>query len=263
MSTANVEGAGPSLGVGSIIKESFSIFFGNIVKVVVLGFVPTLIGLVLSGLLLGFGVTLGTSEPDFLAPGVGVGFAVSTIVQMGIYGVTIALLVQMAYDAKQGNSRSLTTYFGPAFKAAAPIAILAIVSAILMMIGLVLLVVPGLWVYAVFSVMAPAVVIDKVGFRGLGRSAELTKEYRWPVLGTLIVVGIVTVLLSVAVTFVSGLLISVIGVGGVGVVLSLLISALLYAFTYGLSGITVALIYARLREIKEGVSVDELAAVFD
>lgn len=263
MSMESIEGVKVPLGVGQIISESFSIFFGNIIKVVALGFIPTLIGLIIAGLLTGFDVALGSAEPDFFAPGAGALFAISTVVQMGIYGVTIALLVQMAYDAKQGKSRKLATYYAPALKAAFPIALLAIVSAILMGIGLLLLVVPGLWIYAVFSVMAPAVVIDKVGFRGLGRSTQLTKEYRWPVLGALIIMLVVTVLLSFAVTFLAGIFASIVGFGAVGVVLTILISGLVYAFTYGLSGITVALIYARLREIKEGVSVEELAAVFD
>jgi hypothetical protein len=39
--------------------------------------------------------------------------------------------------------------------------------------------------------------------------------------------------------------------------------ALISGFSYGLSGIGAALVYARLRDIKEGVSVDKLAAVFD
>lgn len=37
----------------------------------------------------------------------------------------------------------------------------------------------------------------------------------------------------------------------------------LATLTYGLIGIAIALIYARLREIKDGVGVDDLSAVFE
>ena len=62
--------------------------------------------------------------------------------------------------------------------------------------------------------------------------------------------------------FGGGLIGSMIG-GPVGIVLNLLVTALITAFTYGLSAIFIALVYARLREIKEGVSVSDLAKVFE
>ncbi len=249
-------------GAGRIISDSFSLFFRNIVKIVILAFVPTVLGLVISGGVNGWGVAFGTEDPSFASGGDIAAFAISSLISMGIYGVTIALLVQLAYDAKQGRHRNIGAYFGPAISAAIPIAILAIVAAFAAGIGTIALVIPGIWIYAVFSVMAPSVVIDRVGFGGLSRSASLTKGYRWPVAGTLIVMLICTLLLGVLVGFVLGVLTSAIQ-GAAGIVVSLLVSGLLYAFSYGLSGVCVALIYARLREIKEGVSVDDLAAVFD
>ncbi len=147
--------------------------------------------------------------------------------------------------------------------AALPIAILAIVSGILMVIGLVALVVPGLWIYAVFSVMPAAVVIEKVGFGGLGRSAALTKEYRWPILGAVILIGIINFVITFVAMFVVGLLFASTGAGAGGVIIGVLVLAAITAIGFGLSSIAIALIYARLREIKEGASVRDIAAVFD
>ena len=55
-----------------------------------------------------------------------------------------------------------------------------------------------------------------------------------------------------------GLLTAVGGVIVLGIGLAM-INGLAYAF----GGIVIALVYARLREIKEGVNVDKIAAVFD
>jgi len=255
--------AGTPLGVGSIISESFSILFKNIVTVMILGFFPTLLTLVIGGLLMGWGVALGGAEPDFTAEGVGFGFVVAIILQVGIYGMIIALLVQMAYNAKLGRPQEIGRYFGPALRSAFPIVILTTVAGLLTGIGAVFLVIPGLWIYAVFSVIVPAIVIERAGFGAMGRSAKLTKEYRWPVLGTLLLIGIVTAILSAVVAFVFSAVSAIVGGGAFGIAVSVIVNAALYAVSYGLSGIAVSLIYARLREIKEGVGVDALADVFD
>ncbi len=249
------------LGAGTIISESFSIFFSKLGKILMLGFFPTLAGLVISGALTGWSATLGLEDPNFTTSGAVFGFILSIIVSMGFYGLTIALLVLLAYDAKQGRTRPLGEYFAPALRSIVPIVILGFVIGVLATLGFMALIIPGLWVYAVFAVVYPAVAIEGVGFRGLGRSAALTKGYRWPVVGVIVVIGICTILLNIVTSFVGGFLVGAVGDGMVA--LAVLINAVLYAITYGLSGISIALIYARLREIKEGVSVSDLAAVFD
>lgn len=251
---------GSSLGVGSIVGESFSILFKNFITVLMLAFVPTLLGLIFSGLTMGWEATLGMSDPNFGAQPNWAAMALGYIVQMVIYGLTTALLVQFAYDAKLGRQVNVNRYFGPALSAALPIAILGLVAAIAMGIGMIFLIIPGLWIYSVFSMIAPAIVIEKVGYGALGRSAALTKGYRWPILGVIILVGICTFLLSFVTVFIAGI---VGAAAGGGILVMLVITAIVTAIGYGLGGISVSLIYARLREIKEGVSVDQIASVFD
>jgi hypothetical protein len=249
--------AGAPLGVGKIVGDSFSILMRHFVTVVMLAVVPTLIGLVVSGMLNGWGVAVGTTQPVFNNGAQVTGFVLAIIVQIMAYGVTTALLVQAAYDAKLDRPLTPGRYMGPAMRAALPIAILSLVAGILTGIAALALVIPGLWVYAVFSVMPAAVMIEKVGFGGLGRSSALTKEYRWPILGAIILVGIVNWLINVAAVFVVGL------VGGGSVVVAVLVLSVLSAIGAALGSIAVALIYARLREIKEGTSVRDIASVFD
>ena len=255
--------ANAPLGVGRIISESFSILFRNIVPVMVLGFVPSLIGLLISIALNGTAATFGLETADPFAGTSVAGSLISTILQLVIQGITIALLVQLAYDAKLGNPVTPGQYISPAIRAVVPIAVLSLVIGILASIGFLLLIIPGLIIYAMYSVTTPAIMIERVGFGGMTRSAQLTKEYRWPIIGAIILLGLCMFGISFATMFVVGLLIAALGVGTVGIGVGIVVFALLTAFTYGLTGIGSALIYARLREIKEGVSVDKLAAVFD
>jgi hypothetical protein len=248
------------LGVGAIISESFSILFKHFITVMTLAVIPALIGLVASGLLNGWSYALGMPDPNFTGLPNWPAIVLDILIQMVVYGLATALLVQVAYDSKLGRQMSISKYISPAIGAALPIAVLGLVAGILAGIGFMLLVIPGMWIYAVYSMIAPAVVIEGAGYRAMGRSVELTRGYRWPIFGALLIMIICSALIGGGVGFVIGMLGS--AVGG-GLLVSLALMSIATAVGMGLSGITISLIYARLREIKEGVSVDQIASVFD
>lgn len=263
MSDVGIQGEKLPLGVGAILSQTFSIFASNFVKVMILGFAGTLLGFLISVAFLGFGTTTGTAEPDLTNPGgFWMGTLVSTLLSMVVYGLVTALLILLAYDAKRGKSNSIGTYIMVAVPAVIPIAILSIVVFILMAIGAFALLIGMLWVYAVFYVMAPAAVIERAGFGSLQRSAQLTKEYRWPIVGLFLIIMVITILIQFVTGFIGTALTSaspsVFGMASIAIVYSIL-----GAIGYAIGGITIALVYARLREIKEGVEVDQIAKVFD
>jgi hypothetical protein len=260
--SANVQTGAP-LGVGAIVSESFSILLKHFVSVILLALIPTLIGFAISGLLTGWDVALGLSAPAYASVGDVIPSILSTIAQMVAYGLSTALLVQMAYDSKLGRPLQLGRYVNPALSAAVPIAVLSIASGLLVALGLIALIIPGLWIYAVFSMMPAAVVIERVGFSGLGRSAALTKEYRWPILGATFLILLINIVIGLVTGFIVGLILAGVGGGFVGIVVGVLLFSVINSIGTGLGSIAVALIYARLREIKEGTSVRDIAAVFD
>lgn len=89
-------------GVGKILSESFSLLFGNIVAVAVAAFIPLLIMITLSGMMLGFDITFGAATPDALDPSFVPMMILNTLVSVVIYGIVTAIIVQLAYDAKLG-----------------------------------------------------------------------------------------------------------------------------------------------------------------
>ena len=259
--TTNPQSDAP-LGVGSLIGDSFTILFRHFLTVVLLAVVPTLIGLTVSGMLVGLDTALGFNQPETTDVTAFTPLLISILVQFVVYGLTSGLLVQMAYDAKLERPLQPSRYFDPALRAVFPLSILSVAVALMVALGFAALVVPGLWVYAVFCVMPVAVVIEKAGFGGLGRSASLTKGYRWPICGTLILSGIIVGLFNFAASYLVGVLIVQVS-GGVAGPIGVLAYGFLTAVANGLTAILIALIYARLREIKEGVSVSDISAVFD
>ena len=142
------------LGVGSLIADSFSILFRHFFPIVAIGFLPSLLGVLLTGYLVGFETVLSLDETETAAPGAD---ALISLVDLVVYSVTTALLVQLAYDAKLNRPIKIGKYLRPALASIVPIAILGTAVSILMGIAAIAFIIPGLWVYAVFSVMEPAV----------------------------------------------------------------------------------------------------------
>lgn len=74
-------------------------------------------------------------------------------------------------------------------------------------IGLVLLIVPGLWIGTVWSLAVPAMLFERIGvFAALGRSFELVKGRFWGVLGLVIVSILIVLVISLLLGLVVGAL---------------------------------------------------------
>ncbi|KIC18923.1 hypothetical protein [Leisingera sp. ANG-Vp] len=257
MSTAADIDTKMPLGVGSIVGDSLSLLFKHLIPVTLMALLPNAVALLAMGSVIGIGVVIGTEVPDVSNSNIFTAMIAVFVLQIVFYSLTTALLVQLAYDAKLGRPIQIGRYFGPAIRSIVPIAVLSVIVALLATAAMIALIIPGLWVYAVFAVVTPAIVIERAGFGGLGRSADLTKNYRWPVLGALILVGICTFIFNFVSTFLAGI------VAEAGAIVAAIAYLVPTALAAGLISICVALIYARLREIKEGVSVDQIASVFD
>lgn len=252
------------LGVGAIVSESFSILFKNLVPIAVVSIIPIVLSIVLSGMLMGFDAVLGGGpDPENIDDlnGYFVGLGIASLVGIILYGIIIATLVQLAYDAKLGRPLNYVRYYSAAIATLLPNVVLMIIVTILVSLAAMLLLIPGLWLMALYSVVVPALVIEGAGFGSMRRSQTLTKEYRWPVFGALLLVYICSMILNLGVVFIAGAITS--AMGSVGTLVGIVMLALVYVASYGLISIAVSLIYARLREIKEGVGVDQLAAVFE
>lgn len=85
-----------------------------------------------------------------------------------------------AFDDPQAVDGSASTLAGqvPALFAAALLVALGIA------LGFMLLVIPGLILMVAWSVTTPALVVERLGpVEAIGRSRELTRDYRWPIFG--------------------------------------------------------------------------------
>jgi hypothetical protein len=263
------------LGIGAIVGDTFSILFSRFFHILLLSLLPT-IAMVIAALLVIVPIAMAQSTPDKIAT-LGVAAVIPLfVIVFAVYFLTTALIVRLAYDARAGNPMRLGSYFGSALRAILPILGCSIVVAIgsfaaMMAVGMpgfllgeffsVLFAIPsvlaGLYVYASWCAVTPAIVIERAGFGALRRSMDLTRNYRWACVGAIVVMFLCLLVVLFGVGIVQLIIVSIAG-QAVGTVVSVLTNGL----TVGFTGIFTALLYARLREIKEGTSVEQLAEVF-
>lgn len=248
------------LGVGALLGDSFQLYFRNFPMATFLAFVPVLILTALTAAILG--AQFIAADP-FDAPDPGADILGSILLLNGLqiigYSIATAIMVRFAYDAKLGRSARVGTYLSSALRNLPALIVLSIVIYVCMAIAMIAVIIPGLWVLAVWSVAIPAIVIESAGFGALGRSSALTKEYRWPIVGFLVALGLIMIVVSFIFTFIVGAIASALG----GVILLIVVQALFSAATFALANIGIALLFARLKEIKEGVAVDSLVEIFE
>jgi hypothetical protein len=123
-------------------------------------------------------------------------------------------------------------------------------------LGLLLLIVPGIMLMVMWYVAVPVCVVENAGAdQGLRRSAALTKGLRWKVFALLLLFYVLNVaggesLASVARTW---------GTYWVQIATEVVWQGL----SNGFGSVLIAVAYYYLRVAKEGVDVDQIAAVFD
>lgn len=127
------------------------------------------------------------------------------------------------------------------------------------LLGMILLVVPGLVLGVMWCVAAPVLVAERRSLTpAFTRSAALTRGHRWKVLALLLIFWFSVALLIFTTTFLIGFLVGIFG----GVAAAKLTGAPVAALILGLlNGPIFAVLYTELRRLKEGVT--QIASVFD
>jgi hypothetical protein len=131
------------------------------------------------------------------------------------------------------------------------------------LVGLLLLIVPGFVVAVMWVVIVPAYMIENTGIRGsFSRSQELTLGYRGRIFGLCLIYFIVMFLIgalvgvAVLVAFPQNFASNLVIVQVIGGAISAMIGSIAFSTL-------IASLYYELRQIKEGIGPEALASVFD
>jgi len=254
----------PPFRVGKVLSDTFQTFFGNFFRfwaVSLLLIVPTVLGFWALGAFM-------IPDPDAPAPAATTGFFISFFGTLAWAFVSIAVMMAAvtygAIEYQTGRKAPLSDMLKMALRSLFPVVVAMVLSGILYMIGWLLFIVPGIIVAMMLCVTIPAIVAEGLGpFKGLHRSRELTTGFKWPIFGCLlvmlVVVQVANFALMIPMMFTGTTALDPSVTGWIIKAATFILMGSMYAFM----GSGVAAIYTNLRTAKEGVSADDIAAVFE
>jgi hypothetical protein len=148
-----------------------------------------------------------------------VGAVLGSLVQIVAAFLLQATLVKAVQDVRDGRvDMSIGETVRAAVPYLGPVALASILAGIAITIGLILLIVPGLYLITIWAVIVPVIVLEGTGaMASFGRSHQLVRGNGWHVFATLVLVYIILLV--------------------VGLILGLIFSALPHALGNGLSSV--------------------------
>lgn len=134
-----------------------------------------------------------------------------------------------------------------------PLIIASLVIGILVAIGLLLVIVPGLFLMTIWAVAAPVIVVERAGaFDALARSRELVSGNGWNVFGLIVILFLLLVVVIAVLTTIGAL------AGSLLAALLALVGSILIAPVTALSA---SVLYFNLRQVKGEAEAGALAVV--
>lgn len=177
-----------------------------------------------------------------------------SVVYLVITAVLQTSLIRAAIVDLRGEKPNFSDCFGVALILFLPILGASLLVTLGIIIGLVLLIVPGILVLLRWAVTMPVLIQERRGILdSMARSRDLTAGSRWPMLGLWVILVVVSALMSLVINRVAIPL---------NVTFGLLADAVVRAALLVLSSVVMAVTYIELLRIKEGTGVEDLAEIF-
>lgn len=272
--TINYAAPKPQFDIGRVINRTFGAIKNNpkvfiVTSLIVIGIPMFLIGLLPIFMGMGSG---GFQDPDVMSNmimGTIIGSVVTAIFLIIASVVLQGALIFAAVRDFNNETATLGEAIGIGFRYFFPLIGMAILVTLGIMAGLILLIVPGILIALGWSIAAPIMIVEGKSITdSIGRSWDLTRGYkRWILLLWIILMvisAIITAVLSIF-TLVAGDPTTVMLEGGSTTfyLLNSFFSAIAQALSTMIGAAGVAAVYYEIRQIKEGVGAESLAAIFD
>ncbi|HEX8381121.1 MAG TPA: hypothetical protein VF619_11315 [Allosphingosinicella sp.] len=202
----------------------------------------------------------------------------STVVFILLSMITQGALVRATVAYSQGRKASFAESAMAGLAVVLPLFLLALLSALGFALGLLLLVVPGIMLYVMWSVAAPSLVEERLGpIEAIRRSHYLTRGARWKIFALMLLLVVIYWLFTTATQMLSIMWFAPgsmeVDVGGPGMdpmrdamsslmVGVLMVSVLSGTITSAVWGVIMSSLYVELRNWKDGPQTEQLADIF-
>jgi hypothetical protein len=244
--------------LGRVLSQSFRLFFTRFHRyaLVAIGLsLPQLAAnLYLQPMMRGLGGA-GVVEPRQLARDFGL-IGTSALIALVVHGLCQTVLIEGAWHEMRRHNIGLGTMLKRGLVRWPIAVVLLLLLYVLITIGAVFFVFPGIVFMTMAFVALPASVIERMGpFRSLTRSIDLTEGYRWGIFGIFLLILVPVLAGSVALQYLL--------MPRVDLAVSLVIGFIWQAIATAFGAILSVSAYLALRVAKEGGEIDRMAGVFD
>jgi hypothetical protein len=254
------------MSVGRVFQRAFSAIASN--PLVILGLalvVGALPGLLMSYLFvqMGLGTSASLANGTISPAGFMGAIFVSSIIGLIIASIVQAALTRATVSASEGVRASFGESLGTGLRVVLPLIGLTILFSIGIMLGFMLLIVPGIILLTMWAVAIPALVIEREGVgAAFRRSSQLTKGARWKIFALFLVLLIIYWLLSLVIGL-AGLKMYSAADSAAGLTVGNLLGSVVLGTVFNtLWGTIQPSLYVELRQWKEGGSLENLQEVF-
>ncbi|NIA71817.1 hypothetical protein HBA54_24785 [Pelagibius litoralis] len=240
-----------AISIGGVLNRTYGVLVANLAPFLTISYLLA-VPLLVFNLLGGGGLAVGAS-------GIGLSYFIAMLLSLATTYITMGALVYGTIAHMRGQPAGFSTCLTSGLSVIVPVILVAIVVTLLILLGSMLLIVPGIFATVLTAVAVPAAVVDRTGVWGsVKRSAELTKGNRLRVLGLLVIFYGVVMGIGWAVTLVGLPLMR-----PDGTILAALAQFVWSGMVTAFFAVFGAVLYHDLRVAKEGINTAQIAAVFD
>ncbi len=170
--------------LSGVLGEAWKLYKAHAAHLLVIAFVIYLVAAIVAGLLSLAGIF---------------GALLGSIVEFFAAFLLQAALVKAVQDVRDGRA---DLSFGETVSAASPylwpVAGASILAGIAITVGLILFIVPGLFLITIWAVIVPVIIIERSGaLASFGRSHQLVRGHGWHVFGTLVLAFLILIVVDI------------------------------------------------------------------
>lgn len=252
MSVASIN-AGGDFRVGDVMSRAWNVFTSNLLFFLGITLLVYLIIFIAVGVFVTIFVLAGASSDMGWLIAIGAFLAVMLFIGLNTVGEAVLLLG--AFQLLRGQSIRVSEALQRAFARFFPLLGLSILYGLGLIVGTLLLIVPGVILLCAWAVAVPACIVEGLGpTASMGRSADLTKGYRWRIFGLLILLWVINGIGSQIIEVILRLASPWLSAAG---------SIIWFVAWNAYWNCVLIMAYHDLRVAKEGVDTEQIAAIFD
>jgi len=253
--------------IGRVISRAFDVITGNAATFFALAVIASLPTVAFRYFSLVRPQVVVANSQELFGPNMLTGFIGMAVLGFFIYyifaNLLAAALTHGTIVALNGRKPTIGECMATGLRHAIPLAVITFLATLGLMLGFVLLIVPGLILITMWAVLTPVRVAEQTSImETFSRSAELSSGFRWHIFGLLVIYALIAWAVGLVVALVAGA--STLGGDPTHVSLAFVIVEGIGTILTSLFGSTViASTYYELRTAKEGVAPEQLASVFE